>query len=120
VPEDLACDTEAGQCSQDFPLGDCEGDATCVDGQCLTDGRSARCKFNLSTESGAAQMVERGRLLAQRYDASLEAYYADDGSSSARELRLFRQFSRAQYDMESHIEKLNNIRAVFDIYGKVY
>ncbi len=120
VPRDGVCDTEAGQCSEDFPLGSCEGEETCVEGECVGESQSAQCRFGLDKNPGSAQMVERGQILAERYNDTLAAYYADDGSDAERELTLFRIHSRAQYELESHIERINNIRAIFAIFGKVY
>ena len=120
VPTDLVCEDKSGACSPEFPQGDCAVGSTCVDGACVSQEESARCRFNLTAQTGAAQLVERGARLAERYNETLNAYYADDGSNSARELSLFRQFSRAEFEMESHMEKLNNIRAIYAIFGKVY
>ena len=65
-------------------------------------------------------MVQRGRELAEAYNDALDAYWSDDGSDSELELNLYRQFSKAQFDLEYHVQKLNTIRAVFNFFGRVY
>ena len=59
-------------------------------------------------------------LLTDRYDETLLAYWSDDGSNPARENRLFAQFSRASFDLENHLSKINIIRAIYAIFGTVY
>ena len=81
---------------------------------------SARCDFNQTRPSPASEMILRGRELADRYDATLRAYWEDDGSDRDRELALWRHHSRARFEMESHLEKINDIRAIFNIFGRVY
>jgi hypothetical protein len=65
-------------------------------------------------------MVLRGQALAQGYDDALAAYWGDDGSDPERELQFSREYSNSRYLLNNHIEKINTIRAVFDIFGKVY
>lgn len=115
----LSCLDLIGSCSPENPLGSCPEGTTCDGGSCEPNA-SAQCRYNLDQMNGAAQMVARGQMLAARYDAALDAYWGDDGSDAERELQLFREFSRARFELNSHVEKINTIRAVFDIFGKVY
>ena len=81
---------------------------------------SARCEFGQTRDTAAVQMVVRGQELADRYDALLRAYWEDDGSDFERELALYRVWARSRWELEGHIEKLNDIRAIFNIFGRVY
>ena len=117
--QELTCLDFVGACSADNPLGSCPENSTCVDGECVGEA-SAQCRFGLDRTSGAGQMVLRGRELSQRYDETIDAYWSDDGSDPALEDQHYREFSRARYELSSHVEKINTIRAVFAIFGKVY
>jgi hypothetical protein len=81
---------------------------------------SAQCRFGLNRLSGGAQLMLRGQELAANYDAAVTAYWEYDGADPAQDLALQRRFSRARFEMESHLEKLNTVRATFGIFGKVY
>ena len=81
---------------------------------------SARCDFNQVRSSPASEMITRGQELAARYDATMRAYWEDDGSDPDRENELWRYFSRSRFELESHLEKINDIRAIFNIFGRVY
>jgi hypothetical protein len=121
APEDLSCDGDEAPCGPANPLGACQDGATCQDGACVQPRElSPQCRYNLNRQTAGARMILRGQRLTQRYNETLEAYWADDGSNAERELRLFRLYSRARFDLESHVERLNDIRAVYDIFGKVY
>jgi hypothetical protein len=118
VPNGLSCDGLGGACGVDNPLGSCD-EGTCIRGSCIADV-SPRCRYGYTENTGGAQLVARGAELAQRYNETLEAYWQDNGRNEARELQLYREFSRAQFEMTNHIDKLNTIRAVFSIFGMVY
>ena len=81
---------------------------------------SARCDFNQIRPTPASEMINRGRELAARYDATMRAYWEDDGSDAVRENELWRHFSRSRFELSSHLEKINDIRAIFNIFGRVY
>ena len=102
-------------------MGSCDQGLTCVDGACQAiEPRSPRCKYNQDIQSGGLQMILRGQELTARYNANLEAYWGDDGSDADRELALWRIFLRSRSDMENHLDKIQDIRAVYDIFGGVY
>ncbi len=84
------------------------------------NSNSARCDFNQVRTSPASEMIVRGQELAAQYDATLRAYWEDDGSDSVRETELWRFHSRARFELESHMEKINDVRAIFNIFGQVY
>lgn len=120
-PDSGACTDLVDDCGPRAPLGGCQSGETCVEGTCLPiTNQSSRCQFGLSQVAGAAQMVVRGQELAERYNAAVEGYWSTDGSDPELDDQLFREYSRARFEMESHIEKINDIRAVFSIFGKVY
>ena len=121
VPDNNACEDLVLECSEEAPLGHCEEGSTCVNGDCIKITElSTRCKYGLPSDTGGVQMVLRGKELAKRYNETLEAYYSDSSTDSEHELDLWRYYSRARYEMENHIEKINIIRAVYEIFGKVY
>lgn len=121
VPQGGSCDGLEAACGPGAPLGTCAEGSTCVEGTCVEPAPlSPRCAYQLATLSGAAQLVLRGQELVEAYNAALEAYWSDDGSDAARELSLYRAFSRARFDLEGHLSKINVIRAVYAIFGKVY
>jgi hypothetical protein len=116
-----SCLALSGECSDGNHLGSCDEGLTCEEGACLPQAtQSAQCRYNLTRNTGAAQMVLRGQELAQGYDDALAAYWGDDGSDPERELQFSREYSNSRYLLNNHIEKINTIRAVFDIFGKVY
>jgi hypothetical protein len=121
VPRDLTCEDKELVCAQDAPLGTCEEGSTCVEGACVTPQQpSPRCRFGLTQEQTNHRMILKGQRLVEAYNEALTAYWEDDGSNAEREERLFRRFSRARFELEAHVERINTIRAVFAIFGKVY
>jgi hypothetical protein len=121
VPRDLTCEDKELVCAQDAPLGTCEEGSTCVEGACVTPQQpSPRCRFGLTQEQTNHRMILKGQRLVEAYNEALTAYWEDDGSNTEREERLFRRFSRARFELEAHVERINTIRAVFAIFGKVY
>lgn len=108
---------EAGACSPSEPYGACAPGQTCVNGACMTN--SAQCKFGLSQETAGQAMVTRGQELAQSYDTTLNNYYGVD-AGDPRETELYWLHSRARFDLEWHVQKVNSIRAIYSIFGKVY
>ena len=120
IPDAGDCVGQTGVCDVSFPEGSCPAGETCFEGSCEVVDLSARCRYGLSTQSGAAQMIMRGQDLAQRYDSAVDAYWSDDGSNPALELQHQRDFSRARFELENHIEKINTVRATFGIFGRVY
>jgi hypothetical protein len=119
VPDDASCAGDTASCSPAAPYGSCPSGETCAGGECVARG-SSQCAFGLTDDSGAAQIVERGQILARRYNETLAAYWSDDGSNPTREDRLFREFSRAEWELENHITKINDIRAVYSVFGKIF
>ena len=115
----VSCLDLVGACSSENTLGSCPADSTCVDGECVGEA-SAQCRYNLDQMNGAGQMVMKGQELSASYDAAIDAYWSDDGSDAERELQAFREYSRARFELNSHVEKINTIRAIFGIFGKVY
>jgi len=121
VPESGSCDGLGLDCGPSNPYGACPEGETCSEGACVAPAEtSARCQFGLVEPSGGAQLVLKGQEMVQRYDETLAAYWGDDGSDAEREAQLYRDFSRARYDLENLLSKLNDIRAVYGIFGKVY
>jgi len=121
VPDSLDCSPYAGDCSPTNPFGDCPDDQTCHEGACVTPpSLSARCEFNQVDPTGGALLVDRGAELAAEYDSALRAYWEDDGSDPDRETDLFREYSNAEFQLEDHISRLNSIRAIYRIFGRVY
>ncbi len=121
IPDGGECTDLAGECGEDNPLGSCDEGLTCQEGACVEPmSFSARCTYGLSDETGAVAMVLKGSRLAERYDETLAAWYAYNGDDEAHDLQLRREYSRARFELEDHITKINVIRAVFRIFGQVY
>ena len=87
---------------------------------CDTADPSVRCRFGFSTESGGVQMIIKGQQLAETYNEALEAYWTYEGSDSDLDDYLWRKYSNARWSVESHVQRINIIRAVYDFWGMVY
>lgn len=120
MPDDNRCQPEdVTACSPASPFGACDAGLTCVGGACVSQA-SPRCVFDLGTVAGGAQMVMRGEELVAEYNRTLEAYWNDDATDPQRELELYWHHARARFELETHIDKISDIRAVFNIFGRLY
>ena len=81
---------------------------------------SARCDFGLDETGGGTQMVYIGQRLTRAYDTALRAYYEYNGDDEELDTQLRREWSRASFELENHVSKINVIRAVYRIFGQVY
>jgi hypothetical protein len=121
VPDSMTCEGISTACSPSYPLGGCDDGQTCFEGACVeTTEPSIRCQLGWSTVPGGAQMVMRGQKLVEDYNEALLAYAQDDGSDADRELHLYRAYAKSEFALDWHMMELNTIRAVYNIFGRIY
>ena len=131
--EDETCDDvgncvpDAGVCFEPRTCGDADPHGTCPDGLTCAEGEcravftpSAVCQYLQPGDTGAVRMVERGNTLATTYQDALQAYYNDDGSDEARDLRLARAYYAARYGLTSFVDLTETLLATYNLFGRVY
>jgi hypothetical protein len=78
------------------------------------------CQRLRPEDTGAVQLVKRGQRLADRYQASLEAWYSYDGPDEAEDTRLARRYFADRFQLRSLVDLLETVQATYALFGRIY